>query len=676
MIAGFHGSRATLFGLRSRFGISMRGASFRTLKLIALELGFSARGLKVPCNRMDQVKFPCIVQWNANHFVVACGIEGRRVHINDPALGQYSVGLGELHNHFTGYVLEVQPTSALVSQADHAEALFAPLVAWLRIFRRPIMLVISMTAGLELLALCLPWALRWVVDHGAAATRAELGYLALAAFAAVVAQCALTVVRGRLVSSTNADFTFEWMAGTLRHLLQLPAEFFERRSSSDVVNRFSSIAAIQRTATSSAIQGFVDGLLAIVTLGVMLVLFPVLGGVSALCCAAYLLFRILAYAGIRRSMSAQVMLSARQHSNLLDTLNNIRSLKVFNRTAERHRSWCALLQSQLANERSHGSQLAHVQAAQTLLIGMDYSALVFAGGYAVSVGSLTAGALVAYMLYRFQFISRLYPFLDRCFEVRTLGIHMMRLHDLTAAAPEPESGVLAQACGPPSISLESVWYRYSRFDPYVLKKVSMHIEAGEFVAIRAPSGAGKTTLVKLVIGLLKPTGGRVLLGGEPLERIGLRSYRSIVGAVLQTDRLMPGTILDNVTLFDEVPDRGWARDCVRTVGMEQVVEAAPMGYDTLVGEAVSGWSSGQEQRLLLARALYKRPAVMVLDEATCHLDIESERVIDHAVRQMKITRIVVTHRPDTLLLADRVIDLTCANNEPEMDLPCNSPTSS
>jgi ATP-binding cassette subfamily B protein RaxB len=202
-----------------------------------------------------------------------------------------------------------------------------------------------------------------------------------------------------------------------------------------------------------------------------------------------------------------------------------------------------------------------------------------------------------------------------------------------------------------------VAFRYADIEPEVLSGVSCRIEPGESVAIIGPSGCGKTTLLKLMLGMHLPTGGEVLIDGRPLAALGRRHWRAAVGTVLQDDVLFAGSLADNIAFFAPEVDMARVQECAQLAAIHDDIEAMPMGYATLVGDMGTVLSGGQRQRVLLARALYKRPAVLLLDEATSALDVVGEAKVNEAVRQLRLTRIIVAHRPQTIASADRVIEL-------------------
>jgi ATP-binding cassette subfamily B protein RaxB len=252
--------------------------------------------------------------------------------------------------------------------------------------------------------------------------------------------------------------------------------------------------------------------------------------------------------------------------------------------------------------------------------------------------------------------------IDKWAELKMLKVQGERLADIVLSKPETVHsampGLTVEADNaPPRIELRDVGFRYSDSEGDVLRGVSLSVEPGESVAIVGPSGCGKTTLIKLMLGILAPAHGEVLVGGRPLEAVGASTWRSMVGTVMQDEPLFAGSIADNISFFDARPDMERIVECARVASVHDEIAALPMGYYTLIGEMGATLSGGQKQRVLLARAFYKRPRVLFLDEATSALDVERERMVNQAVRQLRLTRVIVAHRPETIASADRVVVL-------------------
>jgi ATP-binding cassette subfamily B protein RaxB len=198
-------------------------------------------------------------------------------------------------------------------------------------------------------------------------------------------------------------------------------------------------------------------------------------------------------------------------------------------------------------------------------------------------------------------------------------------------------------------------FRYADSEPFVLKDLNLSVPAGQCIAIAGASGCGKTTLLKLVLGLLEPTEGEILVGGIPLKQLGLANFRKMLGTVMQNDQLFAGSIVDNICFFDAQPDQERVRECAAIAAIHNEIMKMPMNYNTLIGDIGSGLSGGQKQRILLARAMYRQPRILLLDEATSHLDVWNEQLVNAAIKDISMTRILVAHRPETIAMADRVV---------------------
>jgi len=283
--------------------------------------------------------------------------------------------------------------------------------------------------------------------------------------------------------------------------------------------------------------------------------------------------------------------------------------------------------------------------------------MMWHGAGRILEGAFTVGMLLAFLSYQAQFIGRTTALIDRLIDLRMLRLHGERLSDIVLSAPEPESVVADPPRVEPSIEVRDLKFRYSESDPWILDGISFCIEAGESVAIVGASGGGKTTLMKILASLLQPTSGEILVGGEPITRIGTRAYREMLGVVMQEDQLFAGSIVDNICFFAPRPDRARIERCAQRAAIHADIVAMPMGYESLIGDMGTSLSGGQKQRVLLARALYRRPRILMLDEATSHLDVELERAVNAAVRRVGATRIIIAHRPETVRSADRILVL-------------------
>jgi ATP-binding cassette, subfamily B, bacterial CvaB/MchF/RaxB len=265
--------------------------------------------------------------------------------------------------------------------------------------------------------------------------------------------------------------------------------------------------------------------------------------------------------------------------------------------------------------------------------------------------------IFAFMSYKQHFTEKAVQLVEKGLDFRILELHLERLGDIALSRLERGHDQLLAYTRPIEgrIELRNVFFQYAETEPFVLQDFSLSMEPGEFVTIVGPSGGGKTTLIKIMLGLLEPTRGEILIDGVPLSVLGARAYREQVAAVMQEDQLLSGSIADNICFFDASFDQQRMIQCASLARIHHEILSMPMTYNSLIGDMGSSLSGGQKQRVLLARALYRQPRILFLDEGTAHLDVENEREINESLRHLQMTRICVAHRPEMSSRADRVI---------------------
>lgn len=662
MVAGFYGRHVDLPALRRQFGISLKGVGLDRVIEIARRLDLGARALKLELKQLSELRVPCILHWNFNHFVVLHSVRGKRVIIHDPARGVRTLSFDEVSRAFTGVALELWPTSGF-QRLDRAppvklRALIGPVSG----LGRSLAQILLLALALEIFTLASPFFLQWVIDEVIVSADRDLLAVLLIGFALLLLmQQGTSAIRAWVLMVLGTTLNVQWRANLFTHLLDLPMRYFERRHLGDVVSRFGSIDTIQKTLTSSFLSAVIDGLMTIATLAMMLLYSRALALIALGTMLSYGILRWLWYQPLRRATEELIVRDAKQQSHFVETVRGIKAIKLFSRCGARRASWLTLLVEQINGElRAQKLQLAY-QQINGLLFGIEGLLIIWLGARMVMDGQLTVGVLIAFGAYKAQFDSRVGSLIDKLFEVKLLQLQGERLADI---AFEPVEAAVMPRLAPcetdqltASIEIRDLTFRYADGDPAVLDGVSLTIEAGESVAIVGASGCGKTTLVNTLLGLLEPSGGTVRIGGVELERLGLDRLRALVGTVMQDDVLFAGSIADNISFFDPEADQEWVAQCARLAAVDADIVAMPMAYDTLVGDMGTVLSGGQKQRVLLARALYKRPKILVLDEATSHLDLQREQQVNAAVGALQITRVIIAHRPETIASASRVVVL-------------------
>jgi ATP-binding cassette subfamily B protein RaxB len=673
MVAAAHGLDSDLPTLRERFSLSLKGVTLADLVRMAEGLQLGARAVRAELEQMRQLQLPCVLHWDMNHFVVLVGWRGREALIHDPARGALRVGGEELSRHFTGVALELQPAPGFkpkrVRRDVRLRSLFGPISG----LRRSLAQIFVLALALECFVLLSPFFMQWVVDGALlSADRDLLLTLGVGFSLLVLVQVATAAARSWAVLVLSATLNLQWVLNVFTHLLRLPIEWFEKRHLGDIWSRFGSVQQIQRTLTTSFIEAVLDGCMVLLTFTMMLLYSPRLCAVAVVAVLLYAGVRQLLFSRLAAAQEEVLVFEARQSSHFLESMRGVQAIKLFNAQGDRQSRFASLVVETMNAQMSVRTLDLWVAMANRLLFGLERVLVIWLGALLVLDGVLSVGMLFAFFAYKETFATRVSGLIDKGVELRMLRLQGERLADIALTAPESSAGNqplggLNELGGGPDAStglpkastleLRDVHFAYSDGEPEVLRGVSLKIEAGEAVAIVGPSGCGKTTLLKLMLGIHAPTSGEVLVDGVPLPRLGLAAWRERLGVVMQDEALFSGSIADNISFFNPQPDWAWLAQCARVAAVHDEIEAMPMGYRTLIGDMGTGLSGGQRQRILLARALYKRPAILLLDEATSALDVECERTVNQAVRQLALTRVIVAHRPETIASAGRVIAL-------------------
>jgi len=582
------------------------------------------------------------------------------VVLHDPAVGTRRLTLEEVSKHFTGIALELTPTSEFRRGEEAVKFSVLGLMGRVVGLRRGLTQLTLIGLAMQVCSLVAPFYLQWVVDEAlVAADHSLITVLGTGFLLLVVMQSTMSAFRSWVTTVLAANLNFQWFGNAFSHLMRLPLPYFEKRHLGDIVSRFGSIQTIQRSLTTQFVDGIVDGVLVLGTLVVMEIYSPQLTIVAVGAVALYASLRLGMFRLLRDATAEQIIHAAKQQSHFMESARGVQSIRLFNRSEERRIGWMNALADQFNADLRISRLAISYQTANSLLFGIERIVVIWLAALAVLDGRFSVGMLFAYLSYKDQFTQRLASLIDKLFEFRMLRLHGERVADIVLTEPERDQHAVEVDAGKisPSIELRNVTYRYADGEPDVIRGLNLTIPAGQCLAITGGSGCGKTTLVKLLLGLIEPTEGEILVGGVKLKELGLANYRQITGTVMQDDQLFAGSIGDNISFFDPLPVQDRIESSAQLAAIHNEILAMSMGYNALIGDIGSGLSGGQKQRILLARALYKEPKMLCLDEATSHLDIWNEQLVNAAIKGIRLTRIIVAHRPETIAMAQRVVVL-------------------
>ena len=662
MVAAAHGLDTDLPTLRQRFALSLKGVTLADLVRMADGLQLNARALRAELDELDQVALPCVLHWDLNHFVVLVSWRHGEALIHDPARGACQIPREALSRHFTGIALELTPGPGFAPARLRRQIGWRQLLGPVYGLKRSLAQIAVLALALEAFVLLSPFFMQWVVDGAlVSADRDLLLTLSLGFGLLVLVQLATAAARSWAVLVLSGSLNLQWTLNVFAHLLRLPLTWFEKRHMGDIWSRFGAVQQIQKTLTTSFIEAVLDGLMVVLTLVMMAIYSLPLTAVAVAAVALYAGWRRLLFGRLAAASEEALVFEARQSSHFLESLRGVQAIKLFNAQGDRQSRFASLVVDTMNAQIGVRKLDLWTSLGNRLVFGLERVLVIGLGALLVMDGKLSVGMLFAFFAYKETFALRVGALIDKAVDVKMLRLQAERLADIVLTPPEQAEGAASLAVDmaalPASLELRDVHFSYGDGEAEVLRGVSLRIEPGEAVAIVGPSGCGKTTLLKLMLGILTPTAGQVLMGGRPVAMLGLRACRDRLGVVMQDEPLFSGSIADNISFFSADLDTAWVEQCARVAAVHDEIVAMPMGYRTLIGDMGAALSGGQKQRILLARALYKRPAILVLDEATSSLDVERERTVNQAVRQLALTRVIVAHRPETIASAGRVIAL-------------------
>ncbi|MEE9395849.1 MAG: peptidase domain-containing ABC transporter [Methylococcales bacterium] len=656
MIANYYGHKIDLNTLRQNHQISLKGIGLHGLMKIADRLHFATRALRLELDELKNLQCPAILHWKLNHFVVLKKVTARSVIIHDPARGEHTLSYEEASKLFTGVGLELTPTKEFERKDEEQKARLSDF--WQRLIgiKKILFQILVLSLLLQLFAIVSPFFMQLVIDEVVVSHDIELlKILALGFFLLILISVGVTALRSLIIVNMGAQLNIQMANNLFRHLIRLPLSYFEKRHIGDIVSRFGSMDNIKEMLTSEIIAAVVDGIMLIGTLIMMFFYSPTLAFIVIAGVSIYAIFRFAVYMPFRRLTEEAIVTGAKEDSNFMETIRAAQSIKLFGNEAQRQSIW----QNLYADALNVGIRIDKLEinygVVNGVLYGLENVLVIYLAAQLVISNQLSVGMIFAFMSYRGQFTDKATSLIEQVITFKMISLHLARLGDIVMTEIEKDTNSQAnpkQIEG--NLRLENVSFCYSDTEPEILNNVQLDIKAGESVCLVGPSGCGKSTLMKVMLGLLDPSQGKMLVDGMDIQIFGIRNYREQIASVMQNDQLLSGSISDNISFFDPHFDQEKIEEYAKLAVIHDDIMKMPMGYNSLIGDMGTTLSGGQKQRVLLARALYKNPRILFLDESTAHLDIYLEQEINSNIAQMHLTRIVIAHRPETINFADRV----------------------
>ena len=654
MVLGYYNHHVTLNEIRDEFGLPKGGGSLYHLSMLAEKKGMISKGFYCDTEKLTNLEWPLILHWENKHFVVLEKIRGKKYYIVDPAYGRRSYNKEEFNELYSGTVLSLKPSEEFQERKRKTNLSFFMEV--LKDQKKKIAIIIMMTLLLQVAAVAIPFLTRWITDEVLVMKHTSLltmfGYAILVIF---LMNLLLASFRGFIIAKLQTRMDSFMMSKFIEKLFQLPYMFFENRSSGELLFRSNLNVLIRQILSTNVISFFIDIFL-LVTYSIIMFYFSEKMGSIVLIIAIIIGLVLLINTKILKALSDKnVSTQSEVQKYLSENIYGISDVKMLGLETSVFQHWNNRFQAQLETSEKRGIWTSSIQSIFSSIQFILPLFLLWIGGFLVLQGEMTLGTLIAFNTIAGSFITPIISIGTSYTDLINLSSYIQRLMDVIVSKPEQEEYEIDRSVDG-KIEVKNLSFAYDSFSEKVLDNISFSANIGEKVAIVGPSGSGKSTLAKLILGLYTPTEGSVLYDNIPIKKYQLTELRKQIGAVLQESRLFNDSVLENITRGNQV-DFEHLEEVLKQANILDVVKNLPLGIFTKISESGVNFSGGQRQRLILARALIKKPKVLVLDEATSALDTLTEKSIEESISSLSSTRIIIAHRLSTIKNADKIIVL-------------------
>ncbi len=663
MVSQYWGKKFSINRIRDIANVDRNGASLRGLITAAESIGFSTRPIKVTLDQLVKQPLPAIIHWEGNHYIVIYEITRTGIVVADPAIGQITLSHTEFQEKWTGYTLILTPT-ALFKEAKEMTTPFWQFFELMKPYRGVLSEVFIASVLIQIFGLITPIFTQLILDR-VVVQRSEVTLFAVGWGLLIfgIFKVMTMGLRQYLLDHTANKIDLALIVGFINHTLRLPLSFFESRYVGDIISRVEENRKIRRFLSGESLSIFLDLLTVFIYIGLMFFYSWQLAALVLLIIPPFFLLAVISTPFLRRISREIFSAVATESSYLIEILSGIRTVKstAVEQTVRWH--WEGLFNQEVKKIFSGQVISNRLQIFSSLIESLMTTATLWFGAWLVIQGQLTIGQLIAISMLLSNIISPFKRMVMLWNSYQEVVIAIERISDVLDTEPEENRQQYSRQSLPPvvgEIVFNNVTFRYHpESDQNILENINFTIQPGQMVALVGRSGSGKTTISKLILGLYPPTDGKIMIDRYDIANIDLSSLRHQVGTVDQDTFLFGGTIRENISLGHPSSTLPEVIEAARLAGADEFIKKLPMGYETITGEGGGMLSGGQRQRVAIARALLGKPKLLIFDEATSHLDAESERIIQNNLGEILQgrTTLVIAHRLSTVRNADVILVL-------------------
>ena len=675
MIANFHGISLSLSQLKSNYPQYKGGMNLNDVYDILSSTGLNVRVLSVDNDELGKVKLPCILHWDCDHFVVLRKIKRDKFIVHDPERGMLTLGYVKFFEHFSGIIVESIPrlvipdlsSTNLLSGKEKKYSVSNNLSFFISLLRQcqsPVFFILILLFIIEFINICLPQVTQLIIDDVIVNSDMHLLIVAtLGYFFLSLIQIVVTSAKDVIFIWISAHLGYQLPLSFYNKLMALPVSFFNSIMLGDLISRFDSVDFIKNTTTTQLLTTVLDSIMMSASFIMLMIYDKSLALIVMLMLFLYALTKLFSYKIYKYCNVSTLKSKARQNGAVIESVKNHQLLKLYSECRGVRGNFSQSLVDVVNNQAKVGYIQIAFTGANLFLSSLKNVFILYLGGIQVMSGNFSIGMLVAFISYSEQFCRRSMKIIDFMMQGYMSGVHIERINEVMTAPPETESPAQffsSKYINGVSLELNNISFSYST-KYVILSSLSFKLDPGEVLLISGKSGCGKSTLVKIILGLLPPTGGHIICNGVNILEHNIQSFRKITGTVLQGDSLLSGSLLYNIS-FDNTVSLDDVIHITKGLGIHEVINSLPMGYYSQVTDINAFLSVGQIQRILLARAIYRKPALLILDEATSNLDHESETQVIDYIATIPCAKIIISHKGEALRIADKILYLDRATS--------------
>lgn len=673
IIAKHFGKFYSLQFMRDRCGITKEGVSLLDLSIGAESIGLRTLAIKCTTNDVvNSIPFPAILFWKNSHFVVVYHSDKKHIWVSDPAKGRIKYSHEEFKQGWyqkgekRGVLLAVEPTAEFKdskAEREQKKNSFSSILKYFFPYKHNFGLIFIIMLVVTALQGMLPFISKAVIDVGIRTSDVKFIHMVLIGNISILLSVMIfNVLRDWILLHITARVNIALISDYLIKLMKLPVTFFENKLMGDILQRAQDHERIRSFIMNNSLA-LIFSTFTFVIFSIILLIYNAIIFYIFLAGSILYVCWVLLFLSIRKKLDWEYFeLLSRNQSYWVETVSAIQDIKIYN--YEKYRRWkWEEIQARLYHVNKRVLAITNAQNLGAQFIeSIKNMGIVFFCAMAVIKGDITFGVMISTQFIIGMLNGPLVQFINFVVGAQYAKISFLRINEIRQLEDEEELLSIGNTSILPekkTISLENVHFQYTQNSPLVLRNIYLQIPEDKITAIVGGSGSGKSTLLKLLVRLYKPSYGEIKMDTMNVNAINLRQWRNLCGVVMQDGKMFSDTILNNIVLDADRIDYDWLREVCRIAQIEDEINAMPKGFETIVGETGRGLSGGQKQRLLIARALYKNPKFLFLDEATNALDSINERKIVDALNNafQQRTVVVIAHRLSTIRNADQIVVL-------------------